>query len=80
MNMHILFIYLCILRGINQPPPPHPKKHTGSWTNVCKVWDLQQGKGSLKELCVLRGHTERVSGIAWMPLSSQEDSAQQQVR
>lgn len=38
---------------------------------MCKVWDLQQGKGSLKELCTLRGHTERVSGIAWMPRPSQ---------
>ena len=44
---------------------------TGSWMNTLKVWDLKGG--NLEELATCRGHTERVSGLAWMPQGQGEN-------
>ncbi|CAM9222299.1 unnamed protein product [Phaeothamnion confervicola] len=36
---------------------------TGSWTSFVHVWDAS----SLERRCLLIGHTERVTGVAWHP-------------
>ncbi|GAA5987995.1 hypothetical protein JCM5350_007854 [Sporobolomyces pararoseus] len=36
---------------------------TGSWTGQAKVWDVP----SCKEVKTLKGHSERIGGVAWHP-------------
>eukprot|EP00903_Cladosiphon_okamuranus_P016638 g15346.t1 len=36
---------------------------SGSWTNLVKLWDIE----NLEMRKVLRGHTERVTGVSWHP-------------
>ena len=38
---------------------------TGSWSNVIKLWSVPD----CKVVNTLRGHTERISGLAWHPLA-----------
>lgn len=37
---------------------------TGSWSNLIKLWSVPD----CKQISTLKGHTERISGLAWHPL------------
>eukprot|EP00310_Coccolithus_braarudii_P012532 CAMPEP_0183354302 /NCGR_PEP_ID=MMETSP0164_2-20130417/37225_1 /TAXON_ID=221442 /ORGANISM="Coccolithus pelagicus ssp braarudi, Strain PLY182g" /LENGTH=519 /DNA_ID=CAMNT_0025527157 /DNA_START=80 /DNA_END=1636 /DNA_ORIENTATION=+ len=43
---------------------------TGSWSSVIKLWNIP----SCSAITTLRGHTERISGLAWHPAANSTQS------